>query len=211
MQICRVQDFNLLADLFSQPDAVQLERIRLQADALIQADSPDGDTLHTLIQLVRQGEFPEQRIAEYNRLFVLGQGSVPAPLFASYWLEPDHLLLGKSIRPVVALLERHGIVVDPASGLTPDHLISELEFAAFLCEQGLLAGLEQLIADHMQLWIPLFLQTLRSAEPSDFYRLSADLLERVVARFSSQATHPDVGQASLKPLAGESHVFVAGT
>jgi TorA maturation chaperone TorD len=214
MQTCSVQVFNLLADLFSQPDAMQSERIRVQANTLRNEHIEYADSLDALGRNAADftADDLQQHIAEYNRLFVLGQVSVPAPLFASYWLESDHLLLGKSIRPVEELLAAHEIVVDPSSGLTPDHLVTELEFAAFLCEQDASADLHTLIAIHMQSWIPLFCAALRAAQPSNFYLLSADLLERAVARVTTrQAIQPNDRQASFQPLAGESHGSVQGT
>ena len=213
MYSCSVQVFNLLVDLFSQPDVLQSERIRVQSKALRNVHVEYADDLGSLERTAElTGDELQQHIAEYNRLFVLGQVSVPAPLFASYWLESDHLLLGKSIRPVEELLAAHEIVVDPSSGLTPDHLITELEFAAFLCEQDASEDLQALVAVHMQSWIPLFCAALRAAQPSDFYCSSADLLERAVARVTTrQAIQPNDRQASFQPFAGESHGSVQGT
>lgn len=116
--------------------------------------------------------------AEYafNRLFV-GPMAVPAPPYASAWLETEPRLMGESTMDVRALYHALGYAV-PGEGTTPDdHLSFELDAALALlalrsadhpaaapAEGGDEPGLavedawRWLVAEHMGAWVPRFVQ-----------------------------------------------------
>lgn len=118
------------------------------------------------------------RNAEYafNRLFV-GPMAVPAPPYASAWLETEPRLMGESTMDVRALYHALGYAV-PGEGTTPDdHLSFELDAALALlalrgadhpaaapAEGGDEPGLavedawRWLVAEHMGAWVPRFVQ-----------------------------------------------------
>lgn len=116
------------------------------------------------------------RDAEYafNRLFV-GPMAVPAPPYASAWLETDPRLMGESTMDVRDLYHALGYAV-PDEGTTPDdHLSFELDAALALLalreaasprviatsEECILAVDEAwcwLVAEHMGAWVPRFVQ-----------------------------------------------------
>lgn len=116
------------------------------------------------------------RDAEYafNRLFV-GPMAVPAPPYASAWLETDPRLMGESTMDVRDLYHALGYAV-PDEGTTPDdHLSFELDAALALLalrdaphtstadareERGLAVDEAWcwLVAEHMEAWVPRFVQ-----------------------------------------------------
>ncbi len=116
------------------------------------------------------------RDAEYafNRLFV-GPMAVPAPPYASAWLETEPRLMGESTMDVRALYHALGYVV-PDEGTAPDdHLSFELDAALALLalhdasrpaasaeheERGLAVNEAWcwLVAEHMGAWVPRFVQ-----------------------------------------------------
>lgn len=116
------------------------------------------------------------RDAEYafNRLFV-GPMTVPAPPYASAWLETEPRLMGESTMDVRALYHALGYAV-PDEGTAPDdHLSFELDAALALLalndaprpaanaqreERGLAVNDAWcwLVAEHMGAWVPRFVQ-----------------------------------------------------
>ncbi|MDR3044200.1 MAG: molecular chaperone TorD family protein [Desulfovibrio sp.] len=116
------------------------------------------------------------RDAEYafNRLFV-GPMAVPAPPYASAWLETEPRLMGESTMDVRDLYHALGYAV-PGEGTTPDdHLSFELDAALALLalrdaapppvmaareERGLAVddAWRWLVAEHMGAWVPRFVQ-----------------------------------------------------
>lgn len=116
------------------------------------------------------------RDAEYafNRLFV-GPMAVPAPPYASAWLETEPRLMGESTMDVRDLYHALGYAV-PDEGTTPDdHLSFELDAALALLtlretplspptdtreERGLAVDEAWcwLVAEHMGAWVPRFVQ-----------------------------------------------------
>ncbi|MBZ2173541.1 molecular chaperone TorD family protein [Nitratidesulfovibrio sp. SRB-5] len=115
----------------------------------------------------------------FNRLFV-GPMAVPAPPYASAWLETEPRLMGESTMDVRNLYHALGYAV-PDEGATPDdHLSFELDAALALLTLREAAGTAPsssapqpsppalateaqeawrwLVAEHMGAWVPRFVQ-----------------------------------------------------
>lgn len=111
--------------------------------------------------------------AEYafNRLFV-GPGHVPAPPYASVYLDAEPLLMGRATASMRELFRSLGLAVREEDNLPEDHLACELEAWLVLrtlaraepLRQNAEEALAWLVDRHMQRWIPAFLRQAR-AEP----------------------------------------------
>ncbi len=128
----------------------------------------------------------EERETEYARLFLLNPEGVPAQPYGSYWLERQQTLNGETTREVHARMSDHGL--SPSGGLLADYIAAELEFLAWLLEQGGLEDARWLMDHHLKAWTPDFLEALRSANPHPFYRGAAEFLESTLAVVCSEMT-----------------------
>jgi putative dimethyl sulfoxide reductase chaperone len=106
----------------------------------------------------------------FNKLFV-GPMALQAPPYASYYLEAEPQLMGENTLKVRRLYDMAGLISPLQGHLPDDHLGVELDAAL-----GLLSTTERLDAqepralwryflhDHLQTWLPQFLNQARSAE-----------------------------------------------
>lgn len=109
----------------------------------------------------------------FNRLFV-GPDVVPAPPYASVYLDAEPLLMGKSTTAMRELLNSLGLTM-AHSGQPEDHLACELEVWLVLvrlletapveAREDVRAALDWLTRDHMARWLPPFLRLARAAAP----------------------------------------------
>ena len=120
---------------------------------------------------------------EFNRLFV-GPQAVPAPPFASIYLEKEPQLMGRSTLEIREFYLGLGLVV-PEGGAPDDFLPYELDAWArlFMVELGeendearqtLHEAREWLVQEHMARWLPAFLERAAQSSPSP---LMADILK----------------------------------
>lgn len=205
--------YNLLADLFSQPDLVDRGDLLSSLKEILSCpnnDEPWRASLEKLENTLKKHETLSDYTAEYSRLFILNAETVPAQPFASCWLEKERRLMGETTLAIEKIMAGFGIGVDHSSGLLADHIVSELEFMAFLCEQDHqnMETRQWLLENHLVRWIPPFAQAIRDADPMPYYRLAADLLEQVIgwdhARLN-RAEIPEVEMAQRQTVAGEEH------
>ena len=127
---------------------------------------------------------------DYVRLFASGMSGALSPPTESYYRVPAK---GGGIGEFVGDLQREYRAMGIASvGLeeAPDHISTELEVMAYLCDLEADAWAEsqlQLVDDvlklenrflrqHLSVWIPLFLKRVHDADPLPFYR---DLVDTV--------------------------------
>jgi TorA maturation chaperone TorD len=163
----RTNLYLLAAGLFDQPDHEHTGRLR-----------------GLLLELAARLAVDEEDIAaEYTRLFVLAVPQVAAQPFGSCWLEPERGLMGRTTVEVREMMAAHGL--EPARGLLPDHIVSELEFMAWLSAEEAHADTREtqrhLLNEHLARWVPRFNAALRAARPSPRFLLAADLLDRLLA------------------------------
>ncbi len=124
------------------------------------------------------------------RGFASGMSGALSPPTESYYRVPAK---GGGIAEFVAELQREYRAMGITSvGLdeAPDHISTELEVMAYLCDQEAIAWGEQqfrLVGDvldlesrflrrHLAVWIPLFRERVQNAGPAEFYR---DLVDTV--------------------------------
>lgn len=178
----RARFYLIAAGLFDQPDSAGVERLRCLIDGLLNESLLDAPWRHTLTLLTHDLDVGLVSAVEYNRLFVLAFPRVAVQPYGSYWLEQDHRLFGASAFEVQEMMAAHGLVVREESGLMPDHIVSELEFMAYLAHQGntALAAQEQLLERHLACWVPQFTAAMREVQSSPYYRLAADFLDRLI-------------------------------
>ncbi|MEN8215055.1 MAG: molecular chaperone TorD family protein [Pseudomonadota bacterium] len=175
----RPQLYLFASGLFNQPTLARLEMQRgLLAQLLSAANAPWRETL---IALEPQLNYDEDIETEYSRLFILAFPNVTVQPFGSYWLEEDQRLMGKSSLEIKEMMASHGIEIAENSGLLPDHIVSELEFMAYLAShEDTQQTQQQLLEQHLARWIPPFTAALRAAKPAPYYRLAADFIELLI-------------------------------
>lgn len=125
--------------------------------------------------------------AEYTRLFV-GPGDHPCPPYESVYRnrEPDQELgqvLGASTAAVRKWYLEYGVSVDESWHDLPDHVAAELEFAGHLAAGGEDDALDRFCAEHLQVWLPEFLERVESHADEAYYTVlagaTADLIDRL--------------------------------
>lgn len=126
--------------------------------------SPDGEAPDN-------AKFSAEAEYAFNRLFV-GPGPVPAPPYASVYLDADPLLMGRATASMRELFRSLGLAVREEGSLPEDYLACELEAWLVLrtlarAEDGALRqnaeeALAWLVDGHMQRWIPQFLSRARA-------------------------------------------------
>jgi TorA maturation chaperone TorD len=170
----------LASGLFNQPTKERLEALP-ELLAQLQAAMPDAPWAKILRALETEMTYEKAKEIEYSRLFILDRLNTLAQPFGSYWLESDQGLLGKTTIEVKKMMAEHGIEVADNVGLLPDHIVSELEFMAYLASQdGTLETQNRLLEQHLAQWVPQFIAAIHAAKPTTYYRLAADFLEKLL-------------------------------
>lgn len=131
---------------------------------------------------------------DYVRLFASGRSGALAPPTESYYRVPAK---GGGIAEFVADLQREYRSMGIASvglGEAPDHVSTELEVMAFLCDlearswageqirlvDDTLALQHRFLRRHLGVWIPRFRRRVKDAPPSQFYVDVADAVHAFV-------------------------------
>ncbi len=121
----------------------------------------------------------EELKAEHTRLFTNAPGGVPAPPYASVYLDSNAMLLQEGASSARDFYLRAGLEPGEEAEM-PDHVSVELAFAAHLLRGGDPGILKDFVKSHLDRWLPLFLAKIEEAEPHPFYmglaRLTSDLL-----------------------------------
>ncbi len=174
----------LAAGLFEQPNAERTRRLQRVVAMLRQVRAEPNPWRPLLTQLADHLFLHDDDLtAEHTRLFVLGIPRVAAQPFGSCWLEPERQVMGRTTVEVREMMAAYGL--GASGGLLPDHIVSELEFMAWLIANEEIESTAQtqqrLLHDHLARWVPAFTAALRAAEPPNLYRLAAELLDRLIA------------------------------
>ncbi|GAB4178666.1 MAG: hypothetical protein Kow00108_14480 [Calditrichia bacterium] len=122
----------------------------------------------------------------YATLF-LGPFKIMAPPYASFYLEPDHKLMGQVSDYVANSYAEAGLIPGTGPRELPDHVALEWEFIYFLLHQYFNTGdkkwlqrKEQFIQNHMAHWIPMFADAVRKASVHPFYDSVVTLMEKLM-------------------------------
>lgn len=141
--------------------------------------------------LIRDKAAFEQLHWDYTRMFI-GPLSLPAPPWASYYLEKDKLLFQKTTLQIRILYQKYGFVAgEHINSEADDHVGYELDFIYRLNQICLqksarlqvpadlyenLLDQKNLIAGHMNAFVPAFTQAVAKAAATLFYKGMAQIL-----------------------------------
>ena len=132
-------------------------------------------------------------LVDYTRLFLGSVRPLAAP-YGSVWLAGEPALMQESTMAVVELYQQGGFDVDESIHDLPDHVAIELEFLYVLLfrqnearrtgndeDLRFAESLEQrMLSEHVGKWIASFAAAVQSGAETPFYRLLAQITERLV-------------------------------
>ena len=136
------------------------------------------------------GAHPREEIeVEHVRLFVNAPEGVPAPPYASWYL--DGRLLGPAAEWAADEYRGQSLELAGDAGQPADFIGTEFEYLHFLCRHQKAARLTgdgrafdvavaaeaRFFKDHLVRWLPAFLRDIRRSAPGGVFSRVADLLE----------------------------------
>lgn len=174
--LSQAEQYWLLAGLFTPPQWSQWQELA----AVMATTDPLPPHLAAIGANLTDQALCTQAQVDYVRLFVLNPQASIAPLYASYWLEQQ--LFGSNYQKLQQLITSCGLTLKPQEGLTLDHLVSELEFLAFIIEnqdlpQAQRQQSEAWLRQHLNAWLPAFIAHSRPLAEQTFYASVLNLLE----------------------------------
>lgn len=122
---------------------------------------------------------------EHTRLFV-GPAGPPCPPYESVYRDGNDEELGPVMGPTTLAVSRWyrefdvGLAADYND--LPDNVATELEFVAYLAEEGVDDHLEQFLEEHPRRWIAEFSRRVESETREPFYATLAATTREVLAR-----------------------------
>jgi TorA maturation chaperone TorD len=147
------------------------------------ASAVESGELEAVVPGIRDISVEELR-AEHARLFV-GPAEPPAPPYESVYRDGDDgpgRVLGPSTRDVVNWYQEFDLRLDPDWSDLPDHLATELEFAALLVDRGEMAACERFLDEHLRQWFDDFAVRVRGSDPPAFYRRLLETTETAIEK-----------------------------
>lgn len=132
--------------------------------------------------------------ADYARLF-LGMSAQPVAPYESVFTSPEHLLMQDARDEVLAVYRAEGFAYAGEDNLPEDHIGTELEFMALLCQkqidaleggntdevQRLSEVQKTFVQDHLAVWLPEFCDQVEQRAQTLFYaglaEITRDMLE----------------------------------
>jgi TorA maturation chaperone TorD len=185
--------------LLSEPSRELLAR--LPAIELVEPNDDIERGLAMLCGEVRKNqdrlpEYREERGVEYARLFLGPQHPASVP-YASFYLSETRQLMTEITIQVRGYYLDAGMAVTGLHRVPDDHIALELEFMAYLADEGArnlesgdagaasaaVARLENFYHEHLTKWVPLFADRVQEGAESDFYRGTALALKGVLALY----------------------------
>ena len=149
----------------------------------------------------------EQVEFDFNRLFV-GPMALAAPPYASVYLDPEPLLMGRSTLKVREVYHFLGLASPAENSLPDDHIALELDACVVMCstltkthntELGALWN--AFLQEHLQQWIPQFVDRIKhTPEVHPIFCYVADRLQ----------TWRDTEVAALPPVTAEQSSYQEG-
>ncbi len=189
--ICR-----FLAACFYEPTPDFLEAdlfgsLRAAAEAL----DPDFGPAVERLEKAFAADDQQTLLVDHTRLFIGPSRPLAIP-YGSFWLAGDTSLMHDPAYSVTGMYEEGGFELDESFRDLPDHVAVELEFLYVLFfsqNQALQTGDEtvareweslrqRFLESHLGKWLPAFAAAIREHAGTEFYRVLADLTERVVQK-----------------------------
>lgn len=194
----RASLYSALASGFSAPDEGTLKEISGRLSEVLREASSLfvmpvlEDTIKNFDASINASDRTSLK-AEYHRLFV-GPYKLPAPPYASVYLESEPTIMGTSTLEVLRMYEEAGFLLSPSFKDLPDHVAVELEFMALLCEEErrawrrgglceaakLISLEESFLRGHLVRWIPNFTSKILASTEFLFYWALASLVKDYV-------------------------------
>jgi TorA maturation chaperone TorD len=201
----------LMAALFSPPEAEGIEQIRREGFILEESVKHWGGDAALLFGLKTAGEgeaLYRELSGEYDRLFG-GKTGNSAPLVESCykpWTQDEEchlsfargkgLLMGDPSLHMAEIFRHSGLEVPKPFHACPDHLVLELEFLSVLYGNATDREVKQFIQDHLD-WVPQMRRDLNQLGPHPFYLSAAELLDGFLGHEKNRLETPDDGKKSL--------------
>lgn len=171
--------YRLLADGFLYPDRDSFDEMKAGRlrDYIVETCRELPYALEPAFDgLVASGDYVDFQ-SEYIRLFEVGQGIPPCPLYSGIYRGGRKAVMEEMAR----FYSYFGLSIEHGSGELPDHLTTELEFMHFLAFKEL-SALEQqkdpapyqraqadFLERQLMSWLPALEQRLEGLEPPTFY------------------------------------------
>jgi putative dimethyl sulfoxide reductase chaperone len=202
---------DLMAALFSPPEAEGVEQIRREAFLLEEYVRSWGGDAALLVGLKTgtDGEtFFRDLQAEHDRLFSGAEGETVSLVESCYkpWTQDPEchlsfargkgLLQGDSALHMEAVFRQSGVEVPEGFKACPDHLVLELELLSALYGEASDREVKAFIHDHLD-WIPEMKRDLIRHRPHPFYLSAAELLDVFLSREKNRLETGHDGKKSL--------------
>ena len=184
--------YSLLHKLFGREPDEELLNILTdehtgEAFALLSEEEKDiMDRTAAFLKEIREEKqnpaFLEEAKDEYTRLFI-GPVSLVAPPWESVYGQKDAMLFQESTLEVRNTYRQFGLIPEGYPHVADDSLALELHFMALLAQRSLdafyagkyedlaadLTGSEEFLDKHLLVWIPKFLERMKSARSNILY------------------------------------------
>ncbi len=179
----RANAYHCLAQAFSNPrewDPTFPERLRKSLTSRSQQLSPLVDRAAGAIEAALDDR--EALLVAYAKLFV-GPFEIAAAPWASYYLDPEHRLMGQVSAHVADAYSEAGVGPSTLVREAPDHVTHELEFMYFLAFQEATTGDSSWAArqtrfwnQHLGQWLPQLAAAMEQAHLHPAYDRIAELI-----------------------------------
>ena len=186
----RASTYALLARLYRQEvDGMLLEHLR----AMDISSQGTAEIIAGLDELKAYAAGPDsdptQLAIEYARIFLGAGGEDSAYPYESVYTSPERLLMRDARDDVLLQYQEEGLDRATQCHEPEDHIALELEFMAYLCQQGALAfenhddaggtryleKQEHFLERHLLNWVPMFCQDVIRLGRSKFYEAAAKM------------------------------------
>ena len=183
-----LEGLNLLARLFWGPEGALCRDLWGPGPDLLAelARGLDDQGARAAVELARRlGEYGSAEALcrelepAHVALFVSARGGIAASLYHSAYLEPG-LLLGPPAREMARRLARAGLEPSQGPGEPPDHLSLELEYLAWLWEQGQDEQAADFARGFLAPWLGEFGRRLAQGDPGGVFGLAARVVVSLV-------------------------------
>lgn len=208
--VARSKCYALIASGFNVPDeegfagisggglaeSLEAERGELPFEFEFALEPPPGEWSHEDFQ------------AEYLRLFEVGQGGPPCPLYGGVW-SADRM---KAMEEVVRFYNYFGLKLSEDRRIPPDHLATELEFLHYLTFRQAASKLAQIAAPYRRAqldfierqpgsWVPKLKERLEGLEAAAFFTSLVDATARFLAADLKHLSE-EAGSSTPAPAGG---------
>jgi DMSO reductase family type II enzyme chaperone len=189
-EVARSKCYALLASGYNVPDEEQFQQ--LSGGALTAAlDEQRGELPYEFDFAIEPlpAEWSRDDLqAEFLRLFEVGAGGPPCPLYGGVW-SADRM---KAMEEVMRFYKYFGLKLSDERRIPPDHLATELEFLHYLTFRQAASSLAQMASSYQRAqldfierqpgrWVPKLQERLDGLEAAAFFTSLVDATARFLA------------------------------